>query len=548
MSAAGAPSRPVDHIVLRVLGPLCALALLSCSDRRGATMLPDPDRPFALPALQSAVPQYELWIPEATLALFAADVDTPAQPAVFVYDGRRYDALVRLRGNSSRYWPKRSWRVELLDDELQDRNKLNLISEWKDETLMVEKLGYDFLAGMHAPAPVATYVRLTINGRYEGVYLDTERVDKDFLDAHRFIDDDASIYRCGRKDCEMKPWRAEFQTDWEKETNELEGREELHQILEAITFTPEPDLAAVLDERLELELYLRTMVLDTLISMEITEDSRSYFIHDRESDRWTYVPWDLNNADLRWTPGSSVGGSADVTRPLFGFSLADRWVTEKYWYRTERYPDVAWHPISSNLNTRIAMNAALRARLVALLERALDEIFHPDVLRPRVEAIHALLRPHVVDDPYVSIAKFDDSPRYLEEYNLGRIEFVRSEIARLTATPALAISMLDPQRQRVALKNLGTDPIDLQPLALVTNVRARPFLPNLPAHSLRPGESIELDAKALGLELASRGEVGLFDPAQAAPYDVLFYGEIPVATVYARSDAAPERWELRRRP
>ena len=71
-------------------------------------------------------------------------------------------------------------------------------------------------------------------------------------------------------------------------------------------------------ERLELELYLRTMVMDTLISMEVTEDSRSYFIHDRESGRWIYVPWDLNNADLRWTPGSRVGGSADVTRPIPG--------------------------------------------------------------------------------------------------------------------------------------------------------------------------------------------------------------------------------------
>lgn len=511
-------------------------------------MLPDPDRPFALPPLQSTVPQYELLIPEKTLALFAADVDTPEQPAVFVYEGRRHDVLVRLRGNSSRYWPKRSWRIELVDHELEGRDKLNLLSEWKDATMMVEKLGFDFLAGMHAPAPVARYVRLMINGNYEGVYLDTERVDKDFLDAHHFIDDDASIYRCGRKDCEMKPWRATFQTAWEKETNEHEGREDLDQILEVIAYTPEPDLASVLGERLELELYLRTMVMDTLISMEVTEDSRSYFIHDRESGRWIYVPWDLNNADLRWTPGSRVGGSADVTRPLFGFSLADPWVTEKYEYRTTRYPYVAWHPISSNLNTRIAMNAALRARLIGLLERALDEVFHPDVLGARIDAIHALLRPHVADDPYVSLEKFDDTPRYLKEYNAGRIEFIRNEIARLSATTGLVIAVLDPERQRITLRNDGTDPVELQRLALVTNVRARPFAPNLPIHNLRPGESIDLDARGLGVQLGIRGEVAVFDPARPTPLDVLFYGELSRGTVYARSDTDAQRWELRVRP
>jgi spore coat protein H len=389
---------------------------------------------------------------------------------------------------------------------------------------------------------------LVINGRYEGVYLDTERVDKDFLDAHKFFDDDASIYRCGRKDCEMKPWRAAFQTDWEKKTNEREGREELHEILEAITFTPEPDLGAVLGERLELELHLRAMVLDALISMNITEDSRSYFIHDGATGRWTYVPWDLNNSVLRWTPGSAVGGSATANRPLFGYSLTDSWVHEKYVYRTNRYPDVAWHPVSSNLNTRIAMNPVLRARLVVLLERALDEIFAPDVFGARVDAIHALLRSHVADDPYTSIAKFDDTPRYLKEYNVARIAFIRGEIARLMAAPALVISMLDPHQQRVALRNLGTAPVELQGLALVTNSRARPSSPNLPANALSPGESLELEATAIGLQFASRGEVALFDPTQANPFDVLFYGEIPPGTAYARSDVEPQRWEVRSPP
>src|SRR5690606_38328844 len=138
--------------------------------------------------------------------------------------------------------------------------------------------------------------------------------------------DDASIYRCGRKDCEMKPWYASFQKAWEKKTNEREGRSELDAILNAITFTPEPSLAAVLGERLELELYMRAMVMDALISNTTIEDSRSYFIHDRVSGRRIYVPWDLNNAALRWTPGSSVGGSPRIDRPLFTYSLTDSWV------------------------------------------------------------------------------------------------------------------------------------------------------------------------------------------------------------------------------
>lgn len=529
-----------------LVGTFSALMLCACQlgEGNGATMLPDPDAPFTLPPLQTTVEQYELVVPEQTLKLFADDVDAPEQPAVFVHDGKRHDILLRLRGNSSRYWPKRSWRVEFVDNKFEGRKKVNLISEWMDGTMMVEKLGFDLLAAMHAPSPVAKYVRLVINGHYEGVYLDAERVDKDFLDAHRFFDDDASIYRCGRKDCEMKPWRAAFQSNWQKKTNEHEGRQELDTILERITFTPEPDLASVLGQRIELELYLRTMVMDALISNNTTEDSRSYFIHDRISGRWIYVPWDLNNSALRWTPGSNVGGRPRIDRPMFGFSVTDSWVQARYEERVITHPEIAWHPISSNLNTRIAMNPELRARLVVLLERAQRELFQADVFGARVDAIHALLRPHMADDPYMSIEKFDDAPRYLKDYNAARVEFIQAELARLTAPPTLVISALDPHQQRVALKNLGASPIELRNLVLVTNVRSTTFSPNLPARTLGPGESIDLEAKALGLTFSSKGELALFDPTRVTPLDVLFYGEIPSGTVYARGEADPLRWEL----
>ena len=81
---------------------------------------------------------------------------------------------------------------------------MNLISEWRDQTMMVEKLGYDLLAAMGGVASRAKYVRLGINGVPQGVYLDLERVDNNFLVNHGFADQNGTIYRCGRKDCEMK--------------------------------------------------------------------------------------------------------------------------------------------------------------------------------------------------------------------------------------------------------------------------------------------------------------------------------------------------------
>ena len=132
------------------------------------------------------------------------------------------------------------------------RRKLNLVSEYRDSTMMVEKLGYDLLAAMGVPAPEAKYVRLVINGVYQGVYLDLERVDKNFLDNHGFADDDGTIYRCGRKNCEMKTWLAPYNKDWEKKSNELQDDVALHTFIDRINHTPEPLFESMLEKNLGL--------------------------------------------------------------------------------------------------------------------------------------------------------------------------------------------------------------------------------------------------------------------------------------------------------
>ncbi|MFN7134311.1 MAG: CotH kinase family protein, partial [Myxococcales bacterium] len=134
------------------------------------------DHAFRLPAVQKAVETYDLQIPEATLKAFEDNVWLKEQPATFLVDGKPQDVMVRLRGGSARFFDKKSWRVEFpTGTKFQGRRKLNLVAEAVDETLMAEKLAFDVLAAMGAPSPRAKYVRLNINGNYQGVYLDIER-------------------------------------------------------------------------------------------------------------------------------------------------------------------------------------------------------------------------------------------------------------------------------------------------------------------------------------------------------------------------------------
>lgn len=504
-----------------------------------------------LPPVQTSLQQYELIMPDAVLKQFLADPLTPEQDAQFKAGGVTYDVKVRLRGASARTFPKKSWNVSFpKGTPFEGRTSLNLVAEYADATLLAEKISYDLLTAMRVPAPRTKFVRLTVNGVYQGPFLDIEQVNKAFLEAHDFDDDDATIYRCGWKDCEFKTVKVPYQGNWNKKTNEKEPDTELHAVLGLINHTPEPQFAATLEQHLEVEWFLRSMVMDALMSNNYVEDSESYFIHDQVTRRWVYVPWDLNNVDARWWYPIEVRHAQPlVDHPLFPFTLTDAWTHNMYERRKNEYP--GYLPVFSNLGTRVVLNPELHARLVARLRKALDELFKPEVLHPYIDSLHALVDPHMRADPFMSYERFVAGRAFLRNYVTQRRQFVLAELERYAARkPGLVIEEFDPRQGFLVLGNRGSQPVSLRGKTLTTNLRvslarlvSRPTGVVLPGVTLAPGQTLRLTAAELGLVFPEKGEVGIFDGVNVVGYsDVLFYGPLPAGQRYIRGTKG---WEVR---
>jgi len=498
---------------------------------------------FEYPPLQGSLEQYGLVIPQATLDNFLQDPWAPEQPATFLYRGVEYPVMVRLRGASARFFPKKSWKIDFGETQrFQGRRKLNLVAEYQDCSMMSEKLAYDLLAAMDVPAPRTKFVRLDLNGSFYGVFLDIEQIDKRFLDAHSFADGDANIYRCGWKDCEMKTWKTSYQGDWVKKTNETQPSDDLAAILEVINHTPEPDLEAELESHLELESLLRSTAMDMLLSNDYVEDSESYLVHDRLTGRWSYVPWDLNNVDARWWTTYELGSEPFVTHDLFNFTLTDARTQWMYDRRKDLYD--GYLPAFSNLGTRLVLNPALRARLLAAIERAQAEIFNDAVTLPRIDAMHALLLPHLRQDPWIDQEKLDAAYPYLKSFVTRRNAFVRQQLADMAAQgPGLVLETVDPRAGVVELRNRGSAAASLGGMTLTNNLRVT-LGRNLPAITLAPGEVARFTMADLSMPLGPAGEVGLFDgQSVVGVVDALFYGPLPDGRRYVRSPSGT--WTIR---
>lgn len=125
-------------------------------------------------------------LPQVTIRAQRRIPDEPKVRASVDVEGS-YTGLagIELRGQSSQTFPKKSYSVELRASNGKDR-KVALLGmpadadwvlqgPWIDKTLMRNALAYDAARMTGRWAPQTRFVELRLNGRYQGVYVLTER-------------------------------------------------------------------------------------------------------------------------------------------------------------------------------------------------------------------------------------------------------------------------------------------------------------------------------------------------------------------------------------
>ena len=125
--------------------------------------------------------------------------------ADIVYNGYEFsDVAIRPKGNSSlksvsqseseRLSYKVDFNYYLEDQNFFGLKKINLNNIFSDDTLMAEYLGYEMLEDLDAATLDTTYISLSINGEFHGLYLAVEQVDDVFLEK-TYGNSDGELYK-----------------------------------------------------------------------------------------------------------------------------------------------------------------------------------------------------------------------------------------------------------------------------------------------------------------------------------------------------------------
>ncbi|HHE47327.1 MAG TPA: hypothetical protein ENL08_06485, partial [Bacteroidetes bacterium] len=289
----------------------------------------------------------------------------------FEFNGDEWnDARFRIRGESSRQYPKKSYKVNFdAHNRFRNRDKLNLISEYTDASFAREFLSYDFYHRAGLLASRTWFARLYVNGTYMGLYLDVEQIDECFLGAAG-LPRDATIYKADVDGCLLRT-SDRIDEVWQKKTNLETGWYDLLELIEWLDTVPLEWFFDELDGYFDREELARIIAVNGVIGNTSTYYHNYYLIHDHGQDGlWRMLPWDIDRTFRYYYSFTSPG-----------------------FYRCYR-----WNLGTNILISNCWRNREMRELIYDQMQGLVDSLFREDYYRAMSDTLSELLYQAVRDD------------------------------------------------------------------------------------------------------------------------------------------------------
>jgi hypothetical protein len=287
-------------------------------------------------------------------------------------------------------------------------------------SLFSERLITDILWDLKVPASRCNYARVYLNGDFQGVYVNVERIDESFLES-RFGDDSGPLFKVdkGGPGADLQylggdpnAYRSVFELDSKKADRPYER---LVEFIRTINQPPSEQATQFLGEVFQVDAFMKTMAVMLFAGAfdQYTGWSpHNYYLYQNPADRcWVYVPWDLD-----------VG---------FADNAFSRVQVLRGWH-------AAWPaPLPGRpLLEQVISNPALLSRYRQVAAEILEKYFQPEILIPKLRKLHAQIQKDLHNDPFPPRRAtnpgdkgYDDILASMEDFIRHRYELARAQLA-----------------------------------------------------------------------------------------------------------------------
>jgi spore coat protein H len=364
-------------------------------------------------ALPSTVPTVEIVIPDSARAsLDAAPFYGDDVTGAFVDgDGKRYDGVdVNYRGAYALQdlingdpIGRRNWKVKFVGDaHYRQRREWN----YTFSPSLRQLLAYDLMRFAGVRVPSARHVRLSVNGKAQGLYLEYEDPDSKEWLSEMFGDKKGDLYKAALDvpASEGQPEQKYFAETtylgaddsaylkhYNKKTNNDEpaGAADfsvVRNFLDKLNALPDGELVAWIQGSFELDRFFSYLVVSNFIANwdSFPQRPKNFWLYEiRRQGKISFIPWDIDNTFQQTTSVfNKMGTKASVLYDLLKLDYTPYHTSEG----TQR--PLAW---------RILAQPQFKAAYLARYRDLLASILSRSYLTARMDALSALVQPFLTD-------------------------------------------------------------------------------------------------------------------------------------------------------
>lgn len=335
----------------------------------------------------------------------------------------------RLRGNTSRYSAKKSFKVSFntfSDTKFHDLEKLNLNGEHNDPTICRSYVFWHLAEMAGIPGSRINHIKLYINNQFKGVYVNVEHIDEEFVEL-RYGNKNGNLYKCtypaDLKYISSNPnsYKLSFNGTrvYELTTNEeIDDYSDLSTFIHTLTFFSGEELRKRIDTLFNVNAFLKYYAFEVLSGHwdgYAFNKNNFYLYHNTATGKFEFIPYDGDNTfGVDW----------------FNIDWAKRDVNQ-------------WENDNRPLVQKILAIPEYRNVYNFYLNEMLIKWMNPTAINPLIDNLKAKISPSVQIDPYYpldygySFADFEKSfdqatgahIKYgLKNYIATRYSYARSQV------------------------------------------------------------------------------------------------------------------------
>ncbi|WP_257348589.1 CotH kinase family protein [Pseudalkalibacillus decolorationis] len=319
-----------------------------------------------------------------------------------------FDIDLLYRGSHIREFSKKSYQL-IFPKTTAGVNEIHLNAEYMDKSLIRNKLSLDFFSSIGVLSPTSKHVLLSINEEDQGIYLQLESVDRNFLKRRKCPvgpiyyaeNDDANFSLKSPIDKDVKK---SFESGYSRKEGSARDDLSLRELIYKINTLSNSQFEDGILNYVNINKYLRWLA-GVVCTQNFDGFIHNYALYQNpRTNLYEVIPWDYD---------------ATFGRDINGDELEFDYI-----------------PITgyNTLTARLLDTPSFQRKYVTILEEVLSDQFTTRILNKKINKMHRRLRPYVLEDPYLaaSVDQFDAESELILNYIDKRNKYLKEHLTDLT--------------------------------------------------------------------------------------------------------------------